>query len=147
MIAPVGQFCASWAPYSSAETETGMYDKLFSTFISGLILVHFIQPMHATAQFLRATAPFWVLRQATYTRLPFLPLGRISNNCRGHILTQAPQDVHLSSSTTGIPVSGSMCKASNLHTLTQSPKRRQPEGHPVWPLDMREAIRQLLTPS
>ena len=54
--------------------------------------------------------------------------------CLGQALVQAPQAVHLVSSTTGRPVTGSMLKAPNWQAATQSPQPRQPKAQPVSPL-------------
>lgn len=49
-----------------------------------------------------------------------------------------------------LPVAGRFCgfrlKAPNLQTLTQSPRRRQPSGQPLCPLEIVLAIRQNWTP-
>src|SRR5574344_1701837 len=52
----------------------------------------------------------------------------------GQALTQAPQAVHLLSSTTGSPVFGSIEMAPNWQAATQSPQPKQPTEHPVSPL-------------
>ena len=54
--------------------------------------------------------------------------------CLGQALAQAPQAVHLSSSTTGRPVAGSIDKAPNWQAATQSPQPRHPKAQPVSPL-------------
>ena len=66
-------------------------------------------------------------------RRDFGPLKRSSNSPLGQALTQAPHEVHLSSSTTGMPVAGSMLSAPNWQTFTQSPRPRQPYEQPVSP--------------
>ena len=67
--------------------------------------------------------------------------------CLGQALVQAPQAVHLLSSTTGRPVSGSIDRAPNWQAATQSPQPRQPKAHPVSPLYRAALTRQDCTPS
>ena len=51
----------------------------------------------------------------------------------GHVLTQAPHAVHLSWSTSGIPVTGFSVMAPKVHASTQSPCPRQPYTQAVSP--------------
>ena len=80
-----------------------------------------------------ATGPLSLLTQETKTLLPFGPFLRSSMMLRGQAFTQAPQEVHLSSSTSGIPVSGLTLMASNLQAASQSPQPRHPKPQAVSP--------------
>ena len=99
----------------------------------GHSLAHLPQPMQAALQAFIATGPLSLLTQETNTLLPFGPFLRSSMMWRGHVLTQAPHDVHFSSSTSGSPVSGFMWIASNWHAATQSPQPKQPKPQAVSP--------------
>ena len=73
------------------------------------------------------------LMQDTYTRRFLGPLLRSSMIPLGQALTQAPQAVHFSSSTSGIRVSGLTFMAPNGQARSQSPPPRQPKRQPVSP--------------
>ena len=115
--------------------------------LNGQFFAHKPQPIQAALHAFRATAPLSLLTQETKTRRFFTPLSRNSIIRFGHILAQAPQAVHLSSSTSGNPVSGLILMASNLQTSTQSPYPRHPKEHPVSPAYNWFEMRQLLAPS
>src|SRR5574344_2762152 len=95
---------------------------------------HLLQPIQATAHALRATPPLSLFTQLTKIRRPLGPFFRNSMIFFGQAFTQAPQAVHLSSSTSGNPVTGSIERAPNAQASTQSPHPRQPNEHPVSPL-------------
>ena len=92
-----------------------MYAKLFSTVMApnGHSFSHLPQPIQLTAQAFIAAGPLSLLTQETYTLLPLGPFLRSSMIPRGQAFTQAPQEVHFSSLTSGIPVSGLTLMASN----------------------------------
>ena len=83
-----------------------MYAKLSFNVIAscGQVLTHLPQPIQATEQFLRATAPFSLLIHETKIRFPLGHLFLSSIIPLGQAFTHAPQDVHLSSITSGKPV-------------------------------------------
>ena len=114
---------------------------------NGHSLAHFPQPIQALAQALRATAPLSLLTQLTKIRRDFGPFLRNSITFFGQAFAHAPQAVHLSSSTSGKPVSGLIWIASKLQAFTQSPYPKQPNVHPVSPPYKADAIAQLFTPS
>ena len=95
---------------------------------------HLPQPMQLTLHSLVARAPLSLLLQRT-TTLRFLgPWGTSSIMPRGQVLAQAPQPVHLLSSTSAMRVAGFTVMAPNRHTLAQSPSPRQPYWHWVSPI-------------
>ena len=112
-----------------------MYAKLFSSVMAsnGQTFTHLPHPIQLTLQALLAIAPLSLFTHITTIRRLFLPFGRISMMKRGQAFTQAPQAVHLFSSTSGKPVSGFMCMASNLHAATQSPHPKHPKVQAVSP--------------
>ena len=89
--------------------------------------------MQADLQPLMAAAPFSLFTQLTKMRRPLGPFFLSSIMLRGQALTQAPQLVHLSSSTSGRPVSMFMCMASKSQAATQSPQPKHPYPHAVSP--------------
>ena len=138
-----GKLTACIAPVGHSATHflhilhllKSIYERLFSIVIApkGQTFSHFPQPIQATSQFFFAAAPFSLFMQETKTLLSFRPYFLSSITPLGHALTHAPQATHFSSSTSGNPVSGLMCKASNLQALEQLPKPKQPKEQPPSP--------------
>src|SRR5690554_20 len=94
---------------------------------------HLPHPMQATAHAFFATAPLSSFTQLTKIRLDLGPCFLNSMMSFGQAFTQAPQAVHISSTTSGSSVSGFIWIASNVHDSTQSPSPRQPNEQPVSP--------------
>ena len=93
---------------------------------------------------LMAALPLSRLAQATFTFFSLAGTDTIS--FRGQALMQAPQLVHLSGSTTAVPL-GPMDMAPNWQALTQEPKPRQPKAHSRGPPATLVAEMQSLTPT
>ena len=132
-IAPVGHSVTHLR--QSLHFSKSIYAKLSLSVIASLghDFTHFPHPIQATEQFLREIAPFSLLIHETKMRLLFGPLFLSSIMLLGQAFTHAPHDVHLSSTTTGSPVSGFMYKASNWQESTQSPQPKHPNGQPLSP--------------
>ena len=110
---------------------------------NGQVFTHLPQPIQEALQTLLATAPLSRFTHITTIRRFFGPFGRSSMTLRGQVLTQAPQAVQRSSSTSGNPVSGLMHSAPNWHAATQSPPPKQPNAHAVSPVPANSCTRQL----
>ena len=92
---------------------------------------------------LMAALPLSRLAQPTWT---FLEAGTETIRCRGQALAQAMQAVHLSGSTTAVPL-GPMDMAPNWQALTQEPKPRHPKAHSRGPAATFVAEMQSFTPT
>jgi len=146
-IADVGQ-TSTHLPHN-VHFSASIYAKLLCIVMASNshTLKHFKQPIHDTLHAFLLIAPFSLLTQFTNIRRESDPFLRNSIINFGQALTQAPHEVHFSSSTSGNKVLGLIKIASNLQDTTQSPNPRQPYEQPVSPPYKLCAIKQEFTPS